>query len=63
MRKPKRMPLLKKEPKQQRWQTHVYLTVDDFMRLKEIADKESRSCTMQIEYFLRKALANYGSDT
>lgn len=46
--------------KKDRWQTHVYLTEDDFLRLKQIAEKESRSTTMQIEYFLRQAIADYG---
>ena len=59
MRKPKTTAILKKEPKEARWQTHVYLNEGDFLRLKAIADKESRSTTMQIEYFLRKAIANY----
>ena len=45
--------------KKERWQTHVYLSEDDFVRLKSIAEKESRSTTMQIEFFLRKAIANY----
>ena len=49
----------KKEPKETRWQTHVYLTPDDFMRLKHIADTESRSMTGQIEYFLRRGIADY----
>lgn len=53
------MSAVKKAPKSTRWQTHVYLSEDDFMKLKEIADKESRSTTMQIEYFLRKAIASY----
>lgn len=50
---------VKKEPKATRWQTHVYLSEDDFMKLKKIAEAESRSTTMQIEYFLRQALAKY----
>ena len=45
--------------KSDRWQTHVYLSEDDFLRLREIAEKESRSTTMQIEYFLRQAIASY----
>jgi hypothetical protein len=45
--------------RKERWQTHVYLTEEDFIALKEIADKESRSTTMQIEYFLRKAIAEH----
>lgn len=49
----------KKEPKATRWQTHVYLSEDDFVKLKKIAEAESRSTTMQIEYFLRQALAKY----
>lgn len=53
------MAKVKKEPKPERWQTHVYLSADDFVRLKQIADQESRSTTMQIEYFLRQAIANY----
>lgn len=48
-----------KEPKPERWQTHVYLTADDFANLKKIADKESRSTTGQIEFFLRKSIASY----
>lgn len=50
---------VKKEPKPVRWQTHVYLSESDFMKLKRIADAESRSTTMQIEYFLRQALSKY----
>lgn len=48
---------VKKEAKPVRWQTHVYLSEDDSMRLKQIAEQESRSATMQIEYFLRWAIA------
>jgi hypothetical protein len=47
--------------KKYRWQTHVYLCEDDFVRLREIAEKESRSTTMQIEFFLRKAIAEYAA--
>jgi len=57
------MSAVNKTPKPVRWQTHVYLSEGDFMRLKEIADKESRSTTMQIEYFLRKAIASYQERT
>ena len=53
------MAKVNKEPKPERWQTHVYLSADDFVELKKIADRESRSTTMQIEYFLRQAIANY----
>lgn len=49
----------KKAPKPERWQTHVYLSADDFADLKKIADAESRSTTGQIEYFLRRAIADY----
>lgn len=49
--------------KKERWQTHVYLTEDDFASLKMIADKESRSTTMQIEYFLRQAISAYLAQT
>lgn len=45
--------------RKERWQTHVYLSEEDFVALKEIADKESRSTTMQIEFFLRQALYEY----
>jgi hypothetical protein len=40
-------------------ETHVYLSSDDFVKLKQIADAESRSTTMQIEYFLRQAIGKY----
>lgn len=53
------MAKVKKQPKPERWQTHVYLTLDDALKLKQIADAESRSVTMQIEYFLRQAIANH----
>ena len=53
------MARVKKEPKPERWQTHVYLSAEDLVRLKQVADQESRSVTSQIEYFLRQALAAY----
>lgn len=42
--------------KESRWETHVYLTVADYDLLKQIADRESRSVTMQIQHYIRTAL-------
>ena len=52
----KKPPREKPEPK---WQTHVYLSEADFLLLKEVADKESRSTTMQIQHFIREGLAKH----
>jgi len=46
-----------KEPKEERWQTHVYLTPADFKKLAEIAERESRSVTGQIQHYIRMGLA------
>jgi hypothetical protein len=45
-----------KPPKEERWQTHVYLSPADFKRLAEIAERESRSVTGQIQYYIRQGL-------
>lgn len=39
-----------------RWQTHVYLSEADYSELKAIADRESRSLTMQIQHFIRQGI-------
>jgi hypothetical protein len=46
-------------PRKERWQTHVYLTEEKFVALKQIAEAESRSTTGQIEYFLNRAIEAY----
>ncbi len=52
---------VKKERKQPqpKWQTHVYLDEIDFALLKEVAERESRSTTMQIQHFIREGLAKH----
>lgn len=42
-----------KEAAEPRWQTHVYLSEADYAALKAVADRESRSMTMQIQHFIR----------
>ncbi len=48
-----------KKPVKPKWQTHVYLDEIDFTLLKEIAERESRSTTMQIQHFIREGLAKH----
>lgn len=43
----------RKETKEPRWETHVYLNEADYLELKRIADQESRSVTMQLQHFVR----------
>lgn len=43
----------RKETREPRWQTHVYLDEADYIALKQIADRESRSVTMQLQHFVR----------
>ena len=45
-----------KKSKAERWQTHVYLDEEDRKLLLEIAERESRSVTMQIQHYIRIAL-------
>jgi hypothetical protein len=45
-----------KKSRDRRWQTHVYLDEDDYKQLREVADRESRSVTMQIQYYVRVCL-------
>ncbi len=49
----------KKKAKEPRWETHVYLTEQDYNLVKQIADEESRSVTMQIQHFIRTGLRVY----
>ena len=46
----------RKEDAAPRWQTHVYLSEADYLELKAVAERESRSVTMQIEHFVRKGI-------
>ena len=46
----------RKEAQEPRWQTHVYLSEDDYAALKAVADRESRSMTMQIQHFIRMGI-------
>jgi hypothetical protein len=46
-----------KEASEPRWQTHVYLSEADYAQLKQLADSESRSVTMQIQHFIRQGIA------
>jgi hypothetical protein len=47
----------RKEASEARWQTHVYLSEADYTLLKAIADRDSRSLTMQIQHFIRQGIA------
>lgn len=44
-----------------RWQTHVYLSEADYLELKTIAERESRSVTGQIEHFIRNGIREASS--
>ncbi len=46
----------RKEEATPRWQTHVYLSEADYLALKAIAERDSRSVTMQIEHFVRNGI-------
>lgn len=47
----------RKEASEPRWQTHVYLTETDYAALKVVADRDSRSLTMQIQHYIRQGIA------
>ena len=40
-----------------RWQTHVYLSEADYTKLKAVAERDSRSITMQIQHYIRQGIA------
>lgn len=47
----------RKDSPEPRWQTHVYLSEADYTKLKAVADRDSRSLTMQIQHYIRQGIA------